>query len=379
MVEFKDDTTLHHRPFPSALKRDIALVQSKLEGVPQPVKSSHSDQGQRGQGEGGDRPAEPLNPGWVGVVCILGRAVVDQGEHPDDRDQAWRHHFPSNLASGARHRAGHVRHVGCKTICAVAPHDRDGLKEGDVHQADCGRVVVDDVEPVDAALEDVRQAADHGEQADDQHQQLVRTLLLDPLPTVLDRGDDHLDSGELAVHPEHDDQGEEDDGPELRERHLCEGVGEDNKDKTRAICHDRLNLCTLLMCEVAKHGEDGHPAEERDESVDQGDDESVSQDRPLELVVAGKGDEGTEGDADRVKNLRRRVYPDLWLCDPLPVGSQEEQDAVDSSGETQPANSEGNEEEDGEGGCDVDHLPGQGYSLPEAEVDDDPGADQEAE
>ena len=80
------------------------------------------------------------------------------------------------------------------------------------------RVVVDDLEEVDAALEEVGEAGEEGDEAHEEDHELVADALgaEDVLEAVLDGGDDDLDHGELAVDAEDDEHEEEDDGPELR-------------------------------------------------------------------------------------------------------------------------------------------------------------------
>merc|ERR1719150_3286115 len=99
-------------------------------------------------------------------------------------------------------------------------HDGDGLEQRDVHEGDGRRVVVDDLEEVDAALEEVGEAGEEGDEAHEEDHELVADALgaEDVLEAVLDGGDDDLDHGELAVDPEDDEHEEEDDGPELGQR-----------------------------------------------------------------------------------------------------------------------------------------------------------------
>ena len=62
----------------------------------------------------------------------------------------------------------------------------------------------------------MRKTTEKGGDADGEDQDLLAKLVLvDPLPAVLDGGDDDFHGGELAVHPQTEHQAEEHTGPNL--------------------------------------------------------------------------------------------------------------------------------------------------------------------
>merc|ERR1712155_436690 len=163
-------------------------------------------------------PSEQDAPPGVDVVPVDWRLVVVEGEDPDDEDEDRGHEHPADAEDDARLPARHVLDVSGQSPHAVQPHDGDGLEESDVHEGDGRRVVVDNLEEVDAALEEVGEAGEEGDEAHEEDHELVANALgaEDVLEAVLDGGDDDLDHGELAVDAEDDEHEEEDDCPELR-------------------------------------------------------------------------------------------------------------------------------------------------------------------
>ena len=77
--------------------------------------------------------------------------------------------------------------------------------------------------------------------------------------------------------------------------------------------------------------------------------------------------------------LRGGIDPDLGFPDLVPVRVEEELETLHGPGQGDAPDDEGDEEEDGQRGGDVDNLPRGGDSLPQAEVHDDPGEDEEAQ
>ena len=60
---------------------------------------------------------------------------------------------PTNSEEKIRIFSGHVLDVGRQPLGPVAPDDGSGLEEGNVHQGEGRGVVVNNLEPVNAALE----------------------------------------------------------------------------------------------------------------------------------------------------------------------------------------------------------------------------------
>lgn len=114
--------------------------------------------------------------------------------------QRWSHNQPARPEVQRRTLAGHLLDVLRQPTDAVEPSDGNHLEECEEHDGHRGGIVVDQLEEVDATLDEVGQPEEEGDNADDQHEQfVVDELLLDPIgETVLDGGDDHLDDGELT-------------------------------------------------------------------------------------------------------------------------------------------------------------------------------------
>lgn len=160
------------------------------------------------------------------AVVVGGRLIVDQTEDPQALRVEWvqkecvnanvhlflkaamasthdqqqrRRHQPARAEVQRRTLAGHLLDVLRQAAHAVEPGDRNDLEEGQEHDRYGGRIVIDQLEVVDAALYQVGQAEEEGHTADDQHEQLVvDELVLDPVgEAVLDGRDHHFDDGEL--------------------------------------------------------------------------------------------------------------------------------------------------------------------------------------
>ena len=68
------------------------------------------------------------------------------------QDEERRDDVPADPEKQVRVLSGHVLHVGGQPLGSVDPDDGHRLEEGDVHERERSGVVVDDLEPVDAAL-----------------------------------------------------------------------------------------------------------------------------------------------------------------------------------------------------------------------------------
>ena len=73
------------------------------------------------------------------------------------------------------------------------------------------------------------------------------------------------------------------------------------------------------------------------------------------------------------------IYPNFRLTDFVPIRKEEVSETLHGPRQSEATDHEGEQEEDGERGREVDNLARGRHALPQAEVDNDPGQHQEAE
>ena len=96
-----------------------------------------------------------------------------------------------------------------------------------------------------------------------------------------------------------------------------------DEDQAGSAADDFVDGATLFVGQVAERAEDADAGHDAGAAVDGADEQRVAEHVVAEAVVAGEGHHRAEGDADRIKVLRRRVHPHLGLQQQLPLGLEQ--------------------------------------------------------
>ena len=92
---------------------------------------------------------------------------------------------------------------------------------------------------------------------------------------------------------------------------LCD-TGDANFSLVISLCTTYvINFLLLLQSQISHGGKDAESAENAGQRVHKGDDQSVTEDRPVEAVVRAEGHQASKGYSNRVENLCCRINPNL--------------------------------------------------------------------
>ena len=190
---------------------------------------------------------------------------------------------------------------------------------------------------------------------------------------IIDGGQDSLKQSELWVEAKEEEHEEKEDGPEPGQGHCGESLGVGDEGEALPALGNLVDGHPSLAGQVAEDGEDDAGGDDGGEEVHGGDEGGVPVDLVVELVVAAKHDEASPGNSEGEEHLTGGIPPNVDLQHLLPLGDEEKQESIQSSRQGDPSNQEGDEDEVGEGGGEVDHLAARLHPLHQAEEDDDPG------
>lgn len=168
-----------------------------------------------------NRPAQEVRPEWINVVAVTQRLVVDEAEHDNEDEERRRSELPTVDPVLARNEAHHVVNVGAESLRAVNPTDCDGFEEHGDENRVAGRVLVEQLEEVEATLRATRQADHKVERKEKSNKNF--TISLDFWELIGQSCDDGFGSTKWAVEPESQKHHEEDQSPENWSGHGCDG------------------------------------------------------------------------------------------------------------------------------------------------------------
>ena len=196
-------------------------------------------------------------------------------------------------------------------------------------------------------------------------------------PEVTEDGDDPGEEPRGRAEAERDQHEEEEDREELWEEvELGEGGGVADEGQTGAGVHHVLDGDPELVRQAPEDGEDHEPGQEGGEGVCEADDESISVGVMPEVVVGGVGDESPKASGEGEEGLSDGRVPDLHVEELAPLRSDVEQDSLHGSRQGEALDQESDEDDVGEDGGDVRHLPRAGHALPEREEEECPAGGQ---
>jgi len=245
------------------------------------------------------------------------------------------------------------------------------LAEGQEHDRHRGGIVIHQLEVVDAPLDDVGHPKEARDDADEQdYDFMIAQVPLDPpRESVLDGRDHHLHDGKLGIQTQAEEHEEEHDCPELGIRHLGHRLGIHHEDHARTIADYVPHIRVLLQRQVAQRGEGKDAHQEAGDHVHRTHRHRVPQDIIIILVVAGEGDHGSEGDAQRVEILRGSVDPHIGVLQLRPLGPEEEAQTLGRPIQGHRPHHQDDDQDERKGGREVAHLRRRLDRLPCGKVD----------
>lgn len=110
------------------------------------------------------------------------------------------------------------------------------------------------------------------------------------------------------------------------------------------------------MSHVTQDGEDDKTSKDGSSTVGDGDDHGIAEAVVLKLVLGGEGDETVPGRTQGVEDLDGSTLPYFGVLEEVPLGGDEELDALDLSLQGDAPDEEDEEDDVGEGGGEVDNL-----------------------
>ena len=174
---------------------------------------------------------------------------------------------------------------------------------------------------------------------------------------VVDGSQDGLEEGELRVKPKEEEHEEEEYCPEGGKGDSGKSFWIGNEGKTLAPLGNLCNWDTSLLGEESKNREDNAGGDDGGEEIHGADEGCVPVDLVVELVVASKHDEASPGNPEGEEHLAGSIPPDIDLQHLLPFGDEKELDAFHCSIQCEATDQQRDEDQVGEGGGEVNHLP----------------------
>lgn len=168
-----------------------------------------------------NRPTQEVRPERINVVTMLEWLVVDETEHNNEDKERRRSELPTIDPILSGNEAHHVVDVSAESLRSVNPTDGDGFKKHGDENRVAGRVLVEQLEEVEAALRTTRKADYEVQREQKGHEDFAVSFDFGEL--VGERCDDGFGSAEWAVKPEGQQHHEEDQSPENGARHGGDG------------------------------------------------------------------------------------------------------------------------------------------------------------
>jgi len=214
--------------------------------------------------------------------------VSHKVEHKDEHHEGRGEEDPADEPIVADPVTNHFLNAAIEPPCPKHPTDGDSLEEDTPQQGQTTRSVeVHELEHVDTALCDHRQPEQAHEHSHPQGELLpVRSQELRPV--VHQACHEGLHTGELGVQAQVQQHYEEQEGPERRRSNGKNNLRINQEGKGRSGLDNISNLNTLLVCHVAKYGEDNTGREDGGERVNAANKDGVTVGVVMELVVATK-------------------------------------------------------------------------------------------
>eukprot|EP00411_Alexandrium_monilatum_P121995 CAMPEP_0175634646 /NCGR_PEP_ID=MMETSP0097-20121207/1282_1 /TAXON_ID=311494 /ORGANISM="Alexandrium monilatum, Strain CCMP3105" /LENGTH=677 /DNA_ID=CAMNT_0016940257 /DNA_START=35 /DNA_END=2065 /DNA_ORIENTATION=+ len=325
-------------------------------------------------------------------LCGAHEVPLEEGQDQEQQQQARADVPPARHQPNADAPPSPVLHPGDKTWpgCPVVPHQAEALQKRSKEHSEHARVVIEQVEPVNAPSRHKDETKQVGNAAHRRCERRLRQAVANPSSDtgidacITKNCDDAFAHGKLGVNAQAQKHDKEQHCPEEAARHLRDGNRErdecqsssrqtDGRQVTQIISLDAwIYVCELVRKEPEnwKHHEAG---KYRRPAVDEGDLNGIEDKVIALLAVRSEGNEGSKPNAQGVEDLGHRPQPDLAPQEQAEVRPHEEEGARRRVRQRDGAEEEGHEGDVGQRCRDVDHLAAGGDALADAEVDEQPG------
>mmetsp|Transcript_11767 Transcript_11767/g.24684 ORF Transcript_11767/g.24684 Transcript_11767/m.24684 type:complete len:241 (+) Transcript_11767:1069-1791(+) len=203
---------------------------------------------------------------------------------------------------------------------AVDPAHAHALHQRNRQQQVRDHVVVHEVHVVVAGVCAVEERGEEAGEAHGRHDGVHAEARAER--GVLDDAAEGLQHGDGAVHPEREEDDEEEEGEEVRAGEPQQPARVGHERQPRPGGHHLRHRLPLHVRHVAQHRVHGEAGEDGDGRVRAGDDVVVRDEgRRARVVPRGVRDHGSLGAAQAQNHLARSVLPHLWVveCGEVPV------------------------------------------------------------